>query len=140
MTRKKNPQSLLGTWRLKDWHSLKNGDFYAYPMGEDVQGQLIYTAAGRMSGFLMRADFGEEAPRSDTKAAKSLSYGGNWRIEGEDVVHEVDLSTIPEWIGTELVRTMVWQGDELLLKTAPQEAPDGNRYENRLLWERQREG
>ncbi|MFT6559542.1 lipocalin-like domain-containing protein [Sneathiella sp.] len=130
------PQSIIGTWKLKDWHSRKNGEFYAYPMEKDVKGQLIYTPCGRMSGFLMRADFKDRPPRSDASAAISLSYGGNWYIEGPEVCHDVDLSTIPGWIGTTLRRTMIWQGDDLLLKTGPETGKDGHDYENLLLWER----
>ena len=139
MTPRETAEKLIGTWLLKDWHSLRDDDFYAYPMGEDGKGQLIYTRAGRMSGFLMRADFGGEPARSDTKASKSLSYAGTWLIKGEEVFHTVDLSTIPEWIGTDLIRTIVWQGENLLLKTTPQQGRDGAYYQNLLLWERQPE-
>jgi len=140
MSSDQHAKKIIGTWHLKDWHSLKNGEFYAYPMGEDGKGQLTYSATGRMAGFLMRADFGSEPARSNTDAKKSLAYSGNWRIEGEDVCHDVDIATIPEWIGTTLVRTMVWQGDNLLLKTDPQKGPDGNSYQNLLLWEKLEEG
>ncbi len=139
MTPHETAERLIGTWVLIDWHSLRNDDFYAYPMGEDGKGQLIYTRAGRMSGFLMRADFAKEPARSDTKASKSLSYAGTWLIKGDEVYHTVDLSTIPEWLGMDLIRTVAWKGENLLLKTTPQQGEDGAFYQNLLLWERQSE-
>ncbi|MBL4740038.1 MAG: lipocalin-like domain-containing protein [Sneathiella sp.] len=136
MDRQTKISDLIGTWNLINWQSLRNGEFFSYPMGEDVCGQLIYTGEGRMSGFLMRADFGSEAPGSDTQAKKCLSYGGTYSIIGDDVSHQVLFSTIPEWIGSPLVRTLVWQGKRLLLKTEPNRSHDGNDYQNELLWER----
>ncbi|GLQ07315.1 lipocalin-like domain-containing protein [Sneathiella chinensis] len=136
MSGKTDREDLVGTWRLLDWKSFKDGEFYKYPMGEGSKGQLVYTSAGRMSGFLMRADFGDEAPGIDTPAAKCLSYAGDFRIEGDEVIHDVDLATIPEWIGSPLVRTIGWDGDRLLLTTGPDMARNGHAYSNALLWER----
>ncbi|WP_169569298.1 lipocalin-like domain-containing protein [Sneathiella limimaris] len=132
-------RDLLGTWELKDWRVYRNGEFYKFPMGEDAKGQLIYTAAGVMSGFLMRADFQSEPARSDTQASKCLSYAGTFHIKGEDVHHDVFLSTIPEWIGGPLIRTIEWRGEDLLLKTSPEVGKDGNAYSNELLWQRREE-
>lgn len=136
MTGTTKTTDLLGTWELLDWRSYKNGEFYKFPMGEDGKGQLIYTKEGIMSGFLMRADFGNEKPGSDTQAAKCLSYAGQFRIEGDEVIHDVTLATIPEWLGTPLIRTMEWRDEKLLLKTTPAEGRDGNKYSNELLWGR----
>lgn len=129
-------KDLLGTWELVDWRVFADGEFHKFPMGEDVQGQLIYTDAGMMSGFLMRADFKDEPPRTPAPAVKCLSYGGTFHIEGDEVHHQVSLSTIPEWIGGPLVRTMEWRGEQLLLKTGPEIAKDGKGYSNELLWRR----
>ena len=136
MSNTPNMTDLLGTWELLDWRSFRDGEFYKFPMGEDGKGQLIYTREGVMSGFLMRADFGDELPGSDTKASRCLSYAGTFRIEGDEVIHDVNLATIPEWLGTPLIRTMEWREDQLLLKTTPQQGRDGHKYSNELLWGR----
>lgn len=127
---------MTGTWNLIDWICKKEGEFHTYPMEEDVVGQLIYTCEGRMSGFLMRNDFKNQKPRTPASSAISLSYAGNYRIEGDEVIHDVLMATIPEWIGTPLVRTIIWKGGDLLLKTEPQPAKDGYHYSNELLWRR----
>ncbi len=136
MTQTTKISDLIGTWDLIDWVSLKDGGFYTYPMGKDVKGQLIYTQEGRMSGFLMRADFEAQPARTTAHAAICLSYGGTYRIEGDQVIHDVSLSTIPEWLNTPLIRTMAWQEENLLLKTAPASAKDGHAYSNELLWKK----
>ncbi len=61
---------LIGTWRLKSWTSLKNGEPVGYPMGEDAKGQIIYSPEGRMSGFLMRRDFARDHPLAIAAARK----------------------------------------------------------------------
>ena len=94
---------LIGTWRLKSWTSLKNG----------------------------------EQPR-DTAASPDicLAYGGDFRVEGDEVIHDVDVATVPYWIGNPLIRTVVLQGENVLLKTKPETTSSGNTYEHHLLWER----
>lgn len=136
MTQKTKISELIGTWDLIDWISLKDGNFYKHPMGDDVKGQLIYTFEGRMSGFLMRADFINEPAKTPAQAAICLSYGGTYRIVEDQVIHDVSLSTIPEWLNTPLIRTIEWQNGNLLLKTAPTLAKDGHAYANELLWKK----
>jgi len=127
---------LLGSWWLVQWQSLKNGVTDGYPMGEDAQGQIIYSADGRMSGFLMRKDFANQ-PR-DTAASPDicLAYGGTFRLEEDQVIHDVMVSTVPYWIGNPLIRTIVPQGNDILLKTKPETTGSGNTYEHHLLWRR----
>ncbi|MCR9212208.1 MAG: lipocalin-like domain-containing protein [Proteobacteria bacterium] len=134
------PQDLIGSWWLVKWQSLKNSQPDGYPMGEDAQGQIIYSADGRMSGFLMRNDFGDQ-PR-DTAASPDicLAYGGTYRIEGDQVIHDVMVSTVPYWINGPLIRTIVPEGDDILLKTKPETTSSGNTYEHHLLWRRVADG
>lgn len=127
---------LIGTWELLDWRVFADGNFHKFPMGDDVKGLLIYTTAGMMNGFLMRNDFKDEKPRTPARSEICLSYAGTFRIEGDQVIHSVTHSTIPEWIDGPLIRRMQWKGDELLLKTDPELAANGKSYSNELLWRR----
>lgn len=127
---------LIGSWMLVTWTSVKNGKPDGYPMGEEAKGQIIYSADGRMSGFLMRADF-ENAPHGAAATANtSLAYGGTYHLEGDRISHDVVVSTIAHWIGHPLIRTMAKQGKDLLLKTKPETTKSGNIYEHHLLWRR----
>ena len=129
-------QDVIGTWVLVSWTSLKNEQPDGYPMGEDARGQIIYSAEGLMAASLMRADFKDNPPTTDANPDTCLAYGGNYRFEGDQVVHDVNFATLPHWIGQPLTRTMAWQDGNLLLKTAPEFSKSGNRYEHHLEWQR----
>ena len=131
-------KKLIGVWDLADWRCVKDDQYYSHPMGEDAKGRLTYTREGLMSGFLMRQDFENEAPRNPAEASKSLAYSGRYTVKGNEVYHTVDIATIPEWMGTDLIRTMIWKDDKLLLKTTAEQGRDGGWYSNELLWARQK--
>jgi hypothetical protein len=44
-----------------------------------------------------------------------LSYGGTYKIEGDKVVHSVDISWNQAWTGTEVVRFYKIEGDTLTI-------------------------
>jgi hypothetical protein len=127
--------ALLGAWTLTDWQCWRDDAYYSHPMGENARGQVIYSAAGRMSGFLMRDDFGGPEPRLAGNTT-SLAYGGTFFLQGDEVIHEVLLSTVPEWLGTRLHRRIVWQEGKLLLVTPARVDSGGHQFVNRLLWEK----
>jgi len=129
-------EMVIGTWKMLRWTSLKNEQPDGYPMGEDALGQIIYSAEGYMEAFLMRADYHTNPSTTDANANTCLAYGGTFRLDGDQVVHDVTFATLPHWIGRPLVRNMTWQDGELLLKTAPEFSKSGNRYEHQILWRR----
>ena len=65
-----------------------------------------------------------------------MSYGGTWSLDGDEVVHHVAFCLLPNWVGTDLVRTVAWHGDELVLSTAPEHDDRGRVVTNRLVWRR----
>jgi len=125
---------LIGAWTLVSWTAMKNGEPAGYPMGEDALGQIIYSPQGRMSAFLMRADYHGNPPQTKAGSDDCIAYGGTYRIDGEEVAHDVIFATLPHWIGNPLVRTMNYNGTELRLNTKPEFSKSGNRYENELVW------
>jgi hypothetical protein len=125
---------VIGTWTLVNWASLKNGEPAGYPMGEDAHGQIIYSTEGRMAASLMRQDFKEHPSTTNPTADTCLCYGGTFRLEGDQVVHDVIYATLPHWIGKPLKRTVVWQDGDLLLNTAPETSKSGNTYQHELRW------
>ncbi|MGO1121082.1 lipocalin-like domain-containing protein [Rhodovibrionaceae bacterium A322] len=129
-------EDFIGSWQMVSWRSLKDGEPDGYPMGEDAKGQIVYAAEGRMAAFLMRADFEENSQTTLPTAQTMISYGGTWRVEGEEIVHDVIFATLPHWIGRPLVRRVERQGERILLRTAPEYSKSGKRYEHELLWER----
>ena len=95
---------MVGTWNLVEW--THDG---AHPLGDDAVGRLIYADDGFMSAFLARAD----------GSSDSLAYSGTWELRGEEVVHRVSLATRGSFVGRDLVRSVSWSGDDLVLTTPP---------------------
>lgn len=48
-----------------------------------------------------------------------LSYYGRWWIEGDRIIHAVELSVFPNWVGTEQVRFFRFEDDRVVLRTPP---------------------
>ena len=136
-------RELVGTWRLEEWAFSLEGEPPRHPFGADAVGLLIYTADGRMSATLMRRDrpplgtrtlaAAPEAARAEA-AAGYLAYAGRYRVEGAEVVHTVEVSLLPDWIGQEQRRGLRLEGARLTLTTAPEPTSSGRRGQNRLAW------
>lgn len=130
-----DPQSVFaGTWTLRKWTALKNGEPAGYPMGEKARGQIIYSGDGHMCAFLMRADFPGQTENGTPDTC--ISYGGSWRYEDGKVIHEVAFSNLPHWVGRTLVRLVDRQDGTIILSTEPEYSKSGSRYEHQLVWEK----
>lgn len=145
----KNTQDkFIGAWNLVHWDvQTATGQHFNYPYGESAKGSIIYTQAGRMSAQLMRKDRPSfEIPHSwkgtteETKNAFQgyTAYSGTFKIVDNTVIHQVDMSLFPNWIGTDLVRTFEFQqaDNQLLLSTTPFKTRKGHLVKQVLLWER----
>ena len=135
---------LVGTWVLVDWRSELDGAHHGHPMGADAVGQLLYGADGGVAAalsFADRAAFGTTqlhkgtADQRDLAALTYVSYAGRWRLDGDRVHHQVDLSLFPDWVGTVLVRWAQLEGDRLVLRTEP-EVTGAGEVVNVLTWQR----
>jgi hypothetical protein len=115
-----------GTWDLVDWRTTSTAGEVRFPYGEAAQGQLIYTADGRMSAHLMN-------PPADPSAAPSqhLAYWGavTLDVQAGTITHHVIGSNQANWIGSEQVREFSFQGDDRLVLSLGS---------NRLTWVRVR--
>ena len=139
------PTDLHGTWALSRWDYTVDGSPRGYPMGEDARGQIIYGPDGHMSAILMHPDrprsaasqFHQASPEEREVAALGyVSYGGTWELADEVVTHHVAYALFPNWIGTDLVRTVSWEGDTLVLTALPETSSSGKVVVNRLFWVR----
>jgi hypothetical protein len=139
------PADLVGAWDLVSWELAVDGNPRPHGFGDRVTGQLLYLADGHMSAILSdpdRAPLSVEplaaAPVDErAEAARAyVSYGGRWSLRGDEVVHHVEFCLLPNWVGTDLVRTVSWSGDDLVLSTAPEQDVKGRTVTNRLVWRR----
>jgi hypothetical protein len=136
---------LVGSWELTHWDYTVDGVHRGFVMGEDAQGQILYTSEGRMSAILMQAGrppFGTggfhqgSAEQREAAALTYVSYGGTFDVEGDRVLHHVAYALFPDWIGTDLVRVVSWDDDQLVLTAVPETTSSGKTVVNRLFWRR----
>lgn len=107
----------------------ENGEV-VYPFGEAVQGQLIYTASGRMSAQLMRSGrprFTGGDPMKGTAEEIEASfkgcgtYYGTYAVHLDEgfVEHHVEGALFPNWEERDLRRYFEFSGNSLTLTTPP---------------------
>ena len=135
--------SVVGTWRLKLWETRTADGRVAYPLGRDAVGYLIYTAGGYMTVTMMRIDrpafasddlLGGTLEEQAMAAASYVTYCGRYEIRNGLVIHHVELSLFPNWVGSTQVRFAGVAADELTITTEP--LAIGGETVNRLVWER----
>jgi hypothetical protein len=114
---------LVGTWRFVDFRLIDARDGrVTHPWGADHAGQIVYTADGFMS-VLMRN------PRG------MLGYCGPYTIEGDAVVHHIELATDPKLVGTAQRRRVALEGRRVTL-TSEESLYGGAGTHANLVWER----
>ena len=138
--------NLVGTWHLVAWDCTLDGRYHNHPFGTDAQGQIIYTGEGQMSAILMRRErplfaranlAGGSDEEKITAVNGYVSYAGTYSLDGNRVIHHVQFSLLPNWIGTDLVREVTWlDNGYLLLTTLPEMTRSGKVVVNRLRWGR----
>lgn len=106
--------ALIGVWRLLSVETPTAAGAREYPFGERPAGALIYLANGSMAVHISG---------SDMAAGRLLAYGGTWRIEGDRVVHDVEVAADPDWRGVRLERRAELEGDRLVYRTVEAQGP-----------------
>jgi hypothetical protein len=148
--------SIVGTWKLVSCEhvELAAGKRPAklsavkrkvtYPFGKKPHGLLMYSQRGHMSvaiAFEKRAKFRiknlYEATTKQKAAAMSsyLSYAGKYRVDGRDVVHQIELCLLPDWVGLDVRREVTLRGNLLTLSDPPFEM-HGKKITSHLVWKR----
>jgi hypothetical protein len=134
--------NVVGNWKLVSYLSeeLATGN-KTNPLGEHPKGYLIYTPEGRMIALCVHEK--RKAPKIDEDRIDlhkyMLAYSGRYTVEGEKVVHHVDISWNESFTGTDQVRFVRLEGDMLTIKTAPSENPiTGLEDVGVLVWFRER--
>jgi lipocalin-like protein len=131
-------QRLVGAWRMLSFESFdQNGA--ARPGNYDV-GMIVYDASGRMSAHLMHSSNKASAPLTDDadRAAAYRRYLGYWGPFSVDeakgiVVHRVEGSSNPSWVGSDQVRHYRLSADGKRLTLS---VKNGDRVTSTLQWER----
>ena len=135
--------SLIGAWRLVTYEA-HTGDDVLYPLGEDASGYIMYTPDGYMSVLMMasgRPNFeaGDMLAGTDEEklaaASTFVAYCGRYDYLGDRVIHKIEVAFYPNRVGTEQVRYVHLNGDELVLTTPPMVLA-GKSRKGRIVWQR----
>ena len=111
----------VGTWKLNSWLAQVIGEDSRDPYGPKPKGRLVITPEGHWIVLITAAD--RQAPKStDEKAAlldSMLAYSGQFRIEGDQIITRVDMSSNEVYTGENQDQTRYFavEGDTLTLRT-----------------------
>jgi hypothetical protein len=136
----------IGAWRLVSMESQTSDGRVRLPYGSNARGYITYTAEGYMCVAIMDAtrprfaaanDFVDGTPEEQIAAGKRyISYAGSYTIRDEHViVHHVEVSLFPNWIGADQERFYEFNGNRLTLRTPPV-LIQGKQRTSHLTWER----
>lgn len=137
--------TLLGTWYLREAYAVDSqGERLFDVYGARPSGVIHYGADGRMTALIThdgraRLSGSDRQDATDAESASayrsSIGYAGRYVREGDWIVHHVDISTYPNWVGTRLRREVRLAGDTVELRTAPQPQA-GVETVLKLVWQR----
>ena len=136
--------ALVGGWRLLSWENRATDGQVTYPMGIDALGYLLYTADDRFSVTISRrgrsgfaaGDLLSGTTEEQARAVEGfVAYAGRYSFDGDRVVHHVELSLFPNWVGSDQQRWVELAGDRLILSASPLLLA-GKQQVPRLVWER----
>ena len=137
---------LIGTWRLLSWEnrSVEEDAQISYPLGEDATGYIMYNQDGYMfvaiiSPYRLKFSGGDllsGTPEEEAQAEETfLSYCGRYELGEDRVIHQIELSSFPNWVGVDQERLMELRENRLTLSTHPI-LMQGKQQSAHLIWER----
>lgn len=133
---------LVGTWKLVSASSTTSaGDRDETPYGASPAGFLTYTDDGRVTALISYGgrkslSFGGGAPEEQAQAFKTfLAYAGRYTFDGDKVTHHIEISSIENYVGKDLVRTVTFHQDRITLVTPPTPM-NGKNQTVKLIWQR----
>lgn len=130
---------LIGTWKLHSYTMMKKNGDITYPLGEDCEAYLIYTADGHVSAQMSKVgrkpyasgDLHEGSIEEMAQAAHGyMAYAGTYTLDLENnkIMHNIEISMNPTWEHQSQVRYINYDGKYLSI-TADVNAA-------RLVWEK----
>lgn len=131
---------LVGTWQLVSASGTSStGERDETPFGSNPCGFLTYTDDGRVSAVISYGGrkplSGMPSPQEQAEAFKTfLAYAGRYTFDGQQVTHHVEVSSIQNFVNKDLVRTVRFEGDRIVLVAPP--APINGKIQTvDLVWQ-----
>ena len=121
--------NVVGTWTLVSAIATdESGKGGRELYGQHPTGMLIYNADGSMSAVIsyegrkpLSVVDREGAPAAERAEAFAsfIAYAGHYRGRGSQIAHHVEVGSVQNWVGTDLLRDLAVEGDRLTLRTPP---------------------
>jgi Lipocalin-like domain len=102
---------LVGTYRVLAIEHYADDGEVGRPFGDDPRGVIVYTAQHYMTAVLMRSarpPFGAGDVLGGTDAERAAAFAtanafaGPWElVDDETIVHHLEVTTYPNWVGTQ---------------------------------------
>lgn len=138
--------NLVGCWSLTGFEvRFADGRPVVHPFGEHPQGRIVYTAEGVVSAVLSAPGRTGSADLETFRGASDadkvawfdgfLAYSGRWSLDGDEVVHHIDLALAPAMVG-QAVRRKVTPTEGGLVLSYERTARSGVTRTFVLSWER----
>ncbi|MDF9794943.1 hypothetical protein OKW21_000206 [Catalinimonas alkaloidigena] len=137
---KMSNEKFVGSWELKEWTAESNDEGIVFPFGEDAIGRITYDSNGNMAVQIMKnnrskflSDDPLQAQPDEVVVAYNgfIAYCGNYEVNltTNQVVHQIKISSFPNWVGQNQIRYFEFNGDDLTLST---DLIGSNRH--KLVW------
>jgi len=142
MSRHIDKAKLLGRWRIVEWVQRYDDGRERYPFGRAPQGFIQYDPE-RMFCFVSSPGRQPlrgsqwDVPEADRAAAYSscFAYSGTYELAGDEILHKVDLSLNPNWVGTIQRRRAAFREGRLVIAARMEEGTTEARTAE-LVWQR----
>ena len=135
-------EKLVGTWKLVSASSSTSSEGRSdSPYGASPSGFLTYTAEGRVTAIISYSgrkplSFGGGTPEEQAEAFKTcLAYSGRYTLNADKVTHHIEISSIQNYVGKDLVRSIKFLNDQIILTTPPTPV-NGKVQTVELVWQR----
>ena len=132
---------LVGAWSLVSASSVTSkGKRDETPYGAGPTGFLSYSEDGRVTALISyggRRPLGAVAQvEEQAEAFKTFfAYSGRYTLSNDKVIHHVEICSIQNYVGKDLIRSVKFRGDQIILTTPP--APvNGTMQSVELVWQR----
>ncbi len=143
---------LLGTWKLISITAIfPDGNINNEAFGVNPIGYITYTPESKMMVIFSK----NQRPLLSGNSASPLtaaihsvpieeraqafstfnSYAGSYTLEGDKVIHHVEIASIPNRIGKNLTRTFKLDGNRITITTPPSKSDNVPKVFE-LVWER----
>ncbi len=135
---------VVGTWKLVSASSTtSSGERIETPYGVNPAGLLTYFGDGRMTSLIsyggrkpLSVGGGTHAQEEQAEAFNTfVAYAGRFTFSGEKIIHHVEISSIQNYVGKDLVRAIKFEGDRIKLITPPT-LVNGKIQTVELIWQR----